>query len=112
MAAGFGDRCPELSVIETHVKSTPSNLNSLYAGANNKANLTEAGHTTWESLANSVGRQNEKYIWIARTMAKRYGYDSSDEPEPSNFYCRFTAKGTKKGREKDRDWDCFIAAPM
>ena len=78
MAAGFGDRCPELSVIDSQLKNMTTNLNSLYSGAtfskvqerlNQKTAHNDTDLHSWESLANSVGQQNHKYIQIAQSMA-------------------------------------------
>ena len=113
MAAGFGDRCPELSVIDSQLKNMTTNRNSLYSGAtfskeqgrlNHKTARNDTDLHSWEYLANSVGQQNHKYIQIAPTMAYRYGYDVTNEFIPSDFYCNFTGRGG----QRNVYWDCFV----
>ncbi len=123
MAARFGDRCPELSFVRSKMEGVPSDLNSLYAGATAselqkknkvKPSSNRTGHDSWASLAVAVGKENFKYIRIARTMARRYGYDASsdDDYAPCGYYCKFMGNGTEKDEEKGTDWDCFIADSM
>ena len=107
MAAGFGQRCPDLTTIKAHLKNNPTGLNSFYLGATpskeqTRRNIQIVRHGqdlhSWESLTNAVGRENYKYIEIAKNMAIRYGYNVP-ESTSSGFDCKFTER---------EYWDCFV----
>ncbi len=112
MAAGFGQRCPELTNIDAHMKNISTTLNSHYQGAtyskaqqwHENRNIIRQGIHSWESLTNAVGHENYKYIQIAKIMAARYGYNDVPTFTSFDFDCKFReGEGVTK-----LYWDCYI----
>ena len=113
MAAGFGQRCPELKTIDAHMKDMSTSLNSHFLGASfskaqqvheqHQLGIARQGMHSWESLSNAVGHEDYKYIQIAKIMAARYGYNVPNFTS-YGFDCTFIER---EGATKIY-WDCFL----
>mmetsp|Transcript_63699 Transcript_63699/g.74621 ORF Transcript_63699/g.74621 Transcript_63699/m.74621 type:complete len:707 (-) Transcript_63699:84-2204(-) len=99
MAAGFTNRCPDLTIIRAAMDQMPSNINTWY-------NASEASRRplTWDFLELKVGPENEKYVAIAKTMARNYGYSQYANVTLVEYDCEYKVHSGNRFE----DWDCSL----